>query len=95
MNKIVIVLDSKEGHITKVFTSDLNLVVKVVDLDTEAQKPVWEPYNPKVKVVVADVDAAAREHIKENVPDYEPEEEGARVRCAMRFTLENMKRPTW
>lgn len=75
MNKIIIVLDSKEGHITKVFTSDTNLVVRVVDLDTEAQEPVWGPYDPGVRVVVADVDAAAMEHIKENSPDYEPEEE--------------------
>ena len=75
MNKIIIVLDSNDGHITKVFTSDTNLVVRVVDLDTEAQEPVWGPYDPKVKVVVGDVDAAATEHIKENVPDYEPEEE--------------------
>jgi hypothetical protein len=69
LHTIIIVLDSKEGHITKVFTSDPGLVVRVVDIDTEAQDPVWGPYDPEVRVVVVDVDAA----IKEIVPSYEPE----------------------
>ena len=73
MNKIIIVLDSNDGHITKVFTSDSRLVVRVVDLDLEAQEPVWGPYDPQVTVVVANVDAAAIVHMKQQVPDYEPE----------------------
>jgi hypothetical protein len=75
MQKIIIVLDSKEGHITKVFTSDPDLVVRVVDIDTDAQEPVWGPYDPGVTVIVADVNVAATEHIKETVPDYQPEEQ--------------------
>ena len=74
MQKIIIVLDSNDGHVTKVFTSNPNLVVRVVDIDTEAEEPVWGPYDPGVRVVVADVDSAAVEHIKESIPEYQPEE---------------------
>jgi hypothetical protein len=74
MNKIIIVLDSNDGHVTKIFTSDPNLVVRVIDIDVDAQERVMGPYDPGVTVVVADVDGAAREHIKENIPDYEPDE---------------------
>ncbi|MBA2396162.1 MAG: hypothetical protein H0V70_25840 [Ktedonobacteraceae bacterium] len=73
-NRIIVVLDSNDGHITKVFTSDSCLDVRVVDIDTDLKEPVEGPYYPGVTVVVADVDAAATEHIKTQVPDYEPEE---------------------
>jgi hypothetical protein len=79
MDTIIIVLDSQEGHITKVFTNNPSLVVRVVDLDTDAQEPVWGPYDPGVTVVVADVDAAALEHMKEKVPGYQPEEQAFAV----------------
>jgi hypothetical protein len=75
MQKIIIVLDSNDGHVTKVFTSNPNLVVRVVDIDTEAQEPVWGPYDPGITVIVADVDIATVEHIKESIPEYQPEEE--------------------
>jgi hypothetical protein len=75
MSKIIIILDSQEGHITHVFTSDPKLDVRIVDIDTALQDPVVGPYDPNVTVVVADVDAAAREYIKGEVPDYQPEEE--------------------
>ncbi len=75
MSKIIIVLNSQKGHVTEVFTSDPSLVVRVVDIDTGAQEPVWGPYDAGVTSVVADVDAAAADHINEQVPGYRPEEE--------------------
>jgi hypothetical protein len=61
-------------HIKRVITSDAELAVRVVDIDTDLHDPVRGPYDPEVTVVVNDVDAAALEHIKGVVPDYQPEE---------------------
>jgi hypothetical protein len=75
MEKIIIVLDALEGHVTHVFTSNPALDVRLVDIDIDALDPVIGPYDPKVTVVVSDVDAAARKIIKEMVPCHTFEEE--------------------
>lgn len=77
--KLTIILDSNKGHIVQILADEPIAVVRVVDIDTDSNDPVWGPYDPGVLSVVADVDASATAFIRERVHDWVPESENTSV----------------